>query len=137
MMRRFWSVLAVLMIVQGGFFAGTRATGQEKTSQDKLLGKAFGFWKITQVVPATKESKVKNPTHLGSIFVVQSNADGETIDRMWLSISTETKFSIGLKSEGARVEDLTKGMTVTFEFSGTTKTLPPTGFATVLGASGK
>jgi hypothetical protein len=111
----FWrstSVFVVLAIAFSGFFANPvpLARGQGQPTGQSVLA-----WRITRVEPATKEAKQKDPTYLGSIFVVKSNTDGETIDRKWLRISTKTKFTIDGTAAGAKVENLEKGMAVDFE----------------------
>ncbi len=134
-MRKCSSVLLVVLIGLTGYLASPAnlAAGEEKP----LKGLGIAIWRISSVQPATKESKAKDPKYLGSIFVEKSNAEpGETGTRMWLRITTETKFGVTWKKDGAKVEDLTKGMIVSFEFSGTTNSLPPTGFATELSAMG-
>lgn len=124
------------MVAPVGFFTGS-ATGQERSEKPEIKGLKLSTWRITRIEVPTKEYKAKNPEYLGSIFVEKSNAElGETGTRMWLRITTATKFSVNAKIEGATIEDLAEGMTVSFQFSGSTNSLPPKAFATELGAVG-
>ncbi len=109
MLWRSTSLFIVLAIALPGFFASLtpRAMGQP-------VGQSVLAWRVTRVEPATKEARQKDPTYLGSIFIVRSNADGETVDRKWLRISTKAKFTIDGTAAGAKVENLEKGMVVDF-----------------------
>jgi hypothetical protein len=128
MKARMSTVLVVVMLALAGLLNYSLSPAM---SQAKPVVPAV--WRIAQVEPATKESK--DPDCLGSIFVVRSDPESATNERMWLRITTKTIFSINGNTKGVKVEDLVKGVIVVFQFSGTTKTLPPMGIATEVHAS--
>jgi hypothetical protein len=128
MLWRSTSLFIVLAIVSLGFFANLtpRATGQSQP-----IGRSVLEWRITRVEPATKEAKQKDSTYLGSIFIVKSNADGETVDRKWLYLSTKTKLTIDGTAIDAGVAGLEKGMAVDFNADAPQALMePPTAYPT-------